>query len=167
MRPSPVRRLVPIVAVTAILAACAPGAHLAATSPDLSDTYGCGYGFYVGTHDQTAGLFLLSNLDLAEAASASGTFRLPGDEWTGDLSFGRDLFANWCDDVIEPGEPEPVVEETWQVKGVLQVMSLPTVGECGEARAALQQAVAVGPDGSMLELGDLDLINESWGCLAG
>ena len=161
MRPSPVRKLV-LAAV--VLAGCAGAAS---TPPDLTDAYGCGHGFYLGTSDQTAGLFLLTNLDMTEGATASGTFQVPGDEWTGELTFGRDLFSNWCDDVIEPGEPEPVVEETWPVEGVLQVVSLPPGAQCGEARARLQQAVAIGSDGRRLDLGDIDLVNESWGCFAG
>lgn len=162
VRPSTVRKLV-LAAV--LVAGCSD--PVAFDPAQLTESHGCGHGFYLGAPDQTAGLFLLSNLDMTEAASASGTFQLPGDEWTAELNFGRDLFANWCDDVIEPGEPESAVEESWQVEGVLQVVSLPAVGECGEARAALQQAVAVGPDGSTSELGDIDLINESWGCFAG
>ncbi|HWB88767.1 MAG TPA: hypothetical protein VG872_06095 [Acidimicrobiia bacterium] len=163
VRPSTVRRLILIVVV---LAGCAGGATTP-VSPELTEPYGCGHGFYLGSPDQTVGLFIRSNLDMIEGASASGTFQLPDDEWTSELTYGMDLFANWCDDVIEPGEPEPLIGQTWSVEGVLQVISLPPNGQCGPARARLQQAMATSPDGERIDLGELDLVNDSWGCFAG
>jgi hypothetical protein len=84
-----------------------------------------------------------------------------------ELQFGADLFANWCDDVLEPGEPEPVTDEVWRVSGTLDITSLPAAGECGPAEGTLIGAVARTEDGDEIVLGDLDLQNDSWGCFAG
>ena len=156
-----------LVLVGVLVAGCAGSVGASSTVPELTEQYGCGRGFYLGTLDQTAGLFLLTNLDMTDASTASGTFQLPGDEWTAELTFGQDLFVNWCDDVLEPGEPEAAVEETWSVEGVLHVVSLPPAAQCGEARARLQQAMAIAPDGRRMDLGVVDLVNETWGCFAG
>jgi hypothetical protein len=95
-----------------------------------------------------------------------GTNRLPTEGWNAELRFGADLFANRCDDVMEPGEPEPVVDEVWQVSGDLELIELPA-GECGPARGMLREGMAHSEDGENIALGTLDLSNETWGCFAG
>lgn len=157
-----------IVGLVLILSAsaCTAGGSEVTEPPQLTDGYGCGHGFYLGTPDGTAGLFLISQSGFGEPVPA-GAHRLPSEGWVSELQFGTDLFANWCDDVIEPGEPEPMTEEIWRVSGTLEILSLPASEGCGPASATLTSAVARNEDGDEIVLGDLDLSNESWGCFAG
>jgi hypothetical protein len=154
------------IALIVAVAACDTGGAEPTDPPELSDTYGCGHGFYLGAPDQSAGLFLISQSGFGEAVPA-GTHQLPTDAWVSELQFGSDLFANWCDDVLEPGEPEPVTDEVWRVSGTLEITSLPPGGECGPATGVLTAAVARNEVGDEIVLGDIDLHNDSWGCFAG
>ncbi|MDZ7674582.1 MAG: DUF6174 domain-containing protein [Acidimicrobiales bacterium] len=131
------------------------------TAADLTDDHACGYGFQAGRPDQTAGLFL----SRGEPAT-SGTVTLPADEWTVEVRIGEDLFANWCDDVMEPDEPEPSTAETWTVvAGTLDV----TVPDQIQAEATVTATglVAERPDGSRVELGDITITNEFYGTIPG
>ena len=78
--------------------------------------YGCGFGFWASNADQTAGIFVeFTDFDAANAGQVPPVGAVPSVIWSGRVDVGTDLFANWCDDVVEPGEPEPVVTETWQI----------------------------------------------------
>jgi hypothetical protein len=148
------------------VSACATGDGGTSEPPELTEEYGCGHGFYLGTPDQDAGLFVISQSGFGQEVPA-GTHQLPSEAWVSELQFGADLFANWCDDVLEPGEPEPVTDEVWRVSGTLDITSVPAAGECGPAEGTLIGAVARTEDGDEIVLGDLDLQNDSWGCFAG
>ncbi len=128
---------------------------------ELTESYGCGYGFQAGRPDQRVGLFLRR-----DTPAASGTVTLPADGWTGEIRLGDDLFANWCDDVMEPDEPTPEVAEAWTlVEGTLEV----TVPDSGQGRATLTATglVAERPDGERVPLGDITIDNEYYGQFAG
>ncbi|HEX6287176.1 MAG TPA: hypothetical protein VFZ80_06795 [Acidimicrobiia bacterium] len=148
------------------VASCTASGAESTDPPELTDAYGCGHGFYLGAPDQTAGLFIISQSGFGEEVP-TGAHQLPSDAWVSELQFGTDLFANWCDDVLEPGEPEPVTEEIWQVSGRLEITSLPAPGECGPASGFLSGTVARNDVGDEIPLGDIDLENGSWGCFAG
>jgi hypothetical protein len=154
-----------IAPLLALLVAACSGTSGSGT-PSLTEEYGCGHGFYLGNANQDAGLFIVSDAGFGEEVSERSV-SLPDEGWGAELRFGTDLFANWCDDVLEPGEPEPSVDETWPVSGSLEITELPRPGECGLATATLRGAGARSPEGDLRALGDLDLRNETWGCFAG
>lgn len=137
----------------------------------LTVEWGCGYGFWLGNDEQTVALRFeaLDAADLAvgetyPAASAADETAI----WLGSLHLGRDLYANWCDDVIEPNEPEPVLEGRWTVTdGTVEVIALPAPNECGAARAWLRGLAAEAEDGRSIDIGDLLVTNTAWGCFAG
>lgn len=130
-----------------VTTACGVTASNPPEAPELTVEYGCGFGFYLGSDDQTAGLFItLSDFDVGQSGDIPESSTLTSDIWRAELQFGADLFANWCDDVIEPGEPEPEVEERWEVSGGLETEA---------------------PSGERLALGDIEVENGFWGCFAG
>jgi hypothetical protein len=149
--------------------ACDATASNPPEAPQLTEEYGCSFGFYLGSDDQTAGLFItLSAFDIGQSGDIPESSSLTSDVWRAELQFGADLFANWCDDVLEPGEPEPEIAETWDLSGTIEILELPEPGTCGPARALLAGVDAHSPDGDeVLALGDFDVENEFWGCFAG
>ena len=178
----------PLAAFVLLLAACGeltttgdPATTPASTAPatvvssiagpvtELSRAWPCGYGFWLSDADQTVALrFGYTNHDAAVQGEVPETVTLPDPEWTAELLFGRDLYANWCDDVIEVGEPEPVVDGVWEVtSGLIRFIEWPPGGEIGPATAELLGVSAVGPDGREVEFGAMTVTNECWGCFAG
>lgn len=129
----------------------------------LTEAHGCGYGFQAGRPDQRVGLFV----GRSGGPATDGVVTLPAPEWTVTLRFGEDLFANWCDDVMEAGEPEPVVTEAWDVvEGRLEV-AVPAGGGQGPATLTATGLVAQRPDGALVPLGDITIVNEWYGTFAG
>lgn len=161
------RKAIVWLGVLVALSACSGDGGADPETVELTEEYGCGFGFYLSNADQTAGL-MLSYLDPdgAWAGTVARTGQIDA-AWDAELRFGTDLFANWCDDVIEPDEPTPEVETTWTVTGEIEVTELPAAGECGQATARLHDVVAHGPVDQMLELGELTITNTAWGCFAG
>jgi hypothetical protein len=133
----------------------------------LEVDYPCGFGFAYGSIDQTLGLYLYASG--FGAPDVSKPIELPAESWTAELRVGRDLFANHCDDVIDTSEPEPVVDEIWVVTAGTLVVEGVGSGGCGSTMAAgiLTGAVIESPDGATLELGDVELRNDGYGCVAG
>jgi len=131
---------------------------------DLTIEYGCGYGFYLSNPDQTVGLFISTNHpDVPEVSDL-----VTDDIWSTELQIGEDLFANWCDDIIEVGEPEPRVTDRWSLSaGSISIDLRPT--ECGgeSAIATLSDVVVLTSNGTQIELDDIDITNNAWGCFAG
>lgn len=155
------------IALLVAVVACSDPAP-SAEPPHLTEEFGCGVGFYVGDANQNNGLFVVyEDMSGAMAGDVATTSDLTSGDWTARLDRGTDVFANWCDDVLEPGEPTPVVDETWEVSGSIEVLTLPEGGQCGPATARLTDLVAQDDEGERLALGDLDVTNESWGCFAG
>lgn len=150
------------------LAACAgPELHQDA-APELTETYDCGYGFYVGDTGQNWALKVtFEDFEAAHAGEIPEHSDLSGDTWSAQLEAGEDLFANWCDDVLEPDEPTPEIHEVWEISGDIEVDGLPEAGQCGPATASLTGLEARNDDGEVIALGDIAVENEFWGCFAG
>jgi len=166
-----------LAAVLAVaLAACdaAPAATSLPDAPDVSGLvveWGCGRGLWLGNEAGTVALRLQPGEDGRNLAVGS-TYPVAatGEEtaWSGALLTGRDLYANWCDDVIEENEPEPVVDEEWRlVAGTVEPVALPPGVECGQAEAWVRELVVESADGVRVEIGDLLVGNDTWGCFAG
>lgn len=135
----------------------------------LVDEYDCGYGFYLGTADQTTGLFVVfTDFETALAGHTPEVTTLPDDDWVAEIQTGRNLFTSWCDDTTpEPGQ-EPVVDEVWQVvAGTITILETPEPGVCGEARARLEGLAAETGDGTRIDLGDFEIRNGAFGCVSG
>lgn len=161
------RRGILVVLVGLVLAGCNSNTANQAELPELTEEFACGYGFYLSNSDQTVGL-LLTYRDYDGAAAGRVAPNAEIDiAWGGELQFGTNLFANWCDDVLEEGEPTPIITETWAVTGRVEVTQAPGADTCGPASANLTELVGVNPDGGDFSFGDLSVDNEFWGCFAG
>ena len=150
-----------------VLAACGTtsGVGDIADIDTLTETYGCGTGFWVGNPEQTTALRLGYQGEGPPPARVS----LPDPSWRAELVDGRDLYANWCDDVIEPGEPEPrQVRVLPVVSGDLEIIGEPPQPFNGGPLSvrATDLVIDVG-DGETRELGDIEIENPSWGFFAG
>ncbi|MEZ5247333.1 MAG: DUF6174 domain-containing protein [Acidimicrobiales bacterium] len=136
----------------------------------LIDDYGCGYGFAKGNPEQTLGLIIYFEGEYVPGGPDVTTpIELPSDDWYAAVQTGSDLFANWCDDVIEIDEPTPIVDETWEVAGGTLTVTPPTPADCAGdvVTATLVGAVAESADGTQIPLDDIALTNTGWGCFAG
>ena len=139
----------------------------------LTEFYGCGNGFHVANADQTMGLFV--RLDRTYLEGKGLTYydsngirtttpllpvQVPAQEWEGEIRFGRDLFDNWCNDF---GPWEPFERERWPiVGGILTFTAL-----VRSAEATLVGLVVEQPDGTVVVLGDIVLVNPGWDLVAG
>jgi hypothetical protein len=132
---------------------------------DLTEPYGCGFGFQVGNPDQTAGLFITSGAGFGEPPTVDTVDLATDDAWTARIDLGADLFANWCDDVIEMGEPEPQVDETLEVVAGTLELSVDVSGVVATAHATA--LVARDAAGVEYALGDITIENTAWGMFAG
>lgn len=139
--------------------------------PDLAamDEYGCGYGFWLGSPDEQVAVRFAASNEIAAEGDLPRETTLPDEAWDGTVLIGADLYANWCDDVLEPGEPEPAVAEQWPVTaGTITLHDPASTAVCpDEARATVTGLQATRPDGTTIELGDRELANDTWGCFAG
>lgn len=134
-------------------------------SASLTESWGCGFGFAVSTADQRVGLFMYT-----DAASTSDEMVvLPDTRWDATVMVGKDLFANHCDDVVEFHEPETIVAATWPLTaGSFEVAASASEGEwCGTIVTTRLTGAVVGTPRGDIPLGDLDLVNDAWGCFAG
>ena len=165
-----------IILLSLLLAACTyPGVEPttlpAPTLEGVVDAYPCGYGFQAGNPEQTIGVFL-NPIDFAlfeRQGPQTVDTDLPGGNWGGVVAQGSNLFANWCDDVFEEGEPTPYrAAELPIVAGHLTVtLEQPQNGCAGLAITAELTGLVVEVDGERVDLGDLTITNEAWGCFAG
>ncbi len=133
----------------------------------LTDDYGCGYGFALGSPAQDLALVIHARGGAPDLATP---VVFPTEGWTAELRVGADLFSNWCDDVIDSSEPVPVVDAVWALTGgTLSVDGGADVveGSGNPVRASLTDALAASPGGDVIELGDLALVNNCYGCFAG
>jgi hypothetical protein len=143
----------------------------------LTEAWGCGHGFAVGTRDQDVALLIHLSPDGETAYRDTGdlerTVDLPDPAWNAEVRIGRRLFSEWCDDVAGPPELAPVVEETWEVTGGLILIGdrtpprSPHACDGATATARLAGLEVTPPDGEPLLVGDLRLVNDGWGCFAG
>jgi hypothetical protein len=139
------------------------------TAADFTEVYGCGFGFWASNADQTAGIFVeFNDFEAATAGQVPPVGAVPSVIWSGRVHVGTDLFANWCDDVVEPGEPESVVAESWQIVDAgIAIEGTPPVQTVGALTATLTGITLESPSGEAVVLGDLTLANDSWGAFAG
>ncbi len=136
----------------------------------LTEDWGCGYGFAAGNPDQTVGLVIqLQPRMQVDQGRLPAQTDLGDGPWDAVVRQGEHLFANWCDDVIDTSEPQPeVTAELPVVEGTMEVTTGRLHQECPSVVVAqLTGVVAEGEDGQRVELGDLDVRNDSWGCFAG
>lgn len=164
--------LLAMTVVTAgVLGACGsvlPATYSADDLPELStldETWGCGWGFWAGTADQTVALRFSYNGE----SEPDTEIELPDPEWSATLIEGTDLYANWCDDVIEENEPTPV--EHWSLPitgGTLTIDgAIPAPFEGGQLSVHATDLVVELPDGTTAPLGSTTITNQSWGFFAG
>lgn len=131
---------------------------------ELSEFWACGIGFAASNTDQSVALFVYSN-DQNPMPPVS----FPDDTWDAKILVGKDLLANHCDDVLEEGEPVPVIEEEWTVDGGLLNFVHPDTGLCGATGpvAGTFTALTAANSTSSIDIGDLEVVNENYGCFAG
>jgi hypothetical protein len=158
-------------AIAALVTGCAGTATSLIEQPELAamEEYGCGYGFWLGSPDGRLAVRFAADNELAAGGELPREVSLPDAAWDATVLIGEDLYANWCDDVLEPGEPEPVVAETWPITaGTIRVETPAAPAGCpSEARATVADLEATRPDGTVVELGTRQLANDTWGCFAG
>lgn len=135
--------------------------------------HGCGHGLFAGTRDQTVALRLAWRGDalpaIEPASFEMGPYTLPHEDWEGEVLVGADLYANWCDDVVVAGDPEPDVAETWPVTGgELAITVHPGRGPCGPlVEGTVTDLEVRSRDGATVTVPAVDLLNDAWGCMAG
>ena len=128
---------------------------------ELSIEFGCDEWFKVANETRTVGLVLRAvSLDATELRAES---RLPSDHWIGEIWIGADLFATNCGDVFDVDDPVPRIDEVWPVtEAELMVVRLPSRELGGPAAIELRGVVVTGPDGSQIDLGDIEIRNPSF-----
>ena len=132
--------------------------------PALVDMYGCGFGFHVGSQDQTVGLFVSLTERGGEIPSISV---LPDSLWEAEMRLGENLFADWCDDVIG-GPPRPAVVQVWPiVAGTIEITELLAGSRCPAQVRARLTGLRASRQGQEVTLPDIDVENLAWGCVAG
>lgn len=136
------------------------------TDSEFTETWPCGYGFATSTADQHVGLVIYA---LGEP-SGPGTVMLPDAAWGAQVTLGKNLFSQNCDDVAEFWEPEAIIAASWPLTAgsfVLGTPADPTTG-CGTGMVTttLIGAIVDTPSGP-IPLDDLGLTNAAWGCFAG
>jgi hypothetical protein len=132
---------------------------------DLAVSWGCGLGFTVSTEDQHVAI-VMHPAD-AEAIIAPPV-SFPHPDWRATVLVGKNLLANHCDDVVEGWEPVPVVAGQWELAAGTLLFTPPADGPCsgGPIEATLIGASIAMADG-LLEIPDLSMVNDAYGCFAG
>jgi hypothetical protein len=117
--------------------------------------------------DQTLAQLIQANGIEPGAIEVGVPITLPDPAWTVNVLYGRDLFANWCDDVIEPGEPEPLTfSEISLDSGTITPVVIPEDGGVGVASIEVSGLRTEGPDGPVV-VADMTIDNPQWGMFAG
>lgn len=160
-----------LLALVLLVVACGsvrPASYAAEDLPDLAtltEEWGCGHGFRVSDPSQTVTVRLSYRGEGPPPPQAS----LPHPDWEAALIEGTDLYANWCDDVIEPDEPTPV--EHWHLEivgGRLEVVGeVPEDFTGGSLQLSATDLMVQLPDGEVVPLGSIDITNPMWGFFAG
>jgi hypothetical protein len=142
-----------------------PGQASLADLATLTEEWGCGHGFYVGNPGQTSALRLqFTGNELTETE-----IDLPDPAWSGVLIHGTNLYANWCDDVIEANEPTPMELQTITIVGghLSVVGAIPEPFAGGTLVVGATDLEVALPDGTTAVLGDITITNRAWGVFAG
>jgi hypothetical protein len=132
---------------------------------ELSEPWGCGYGFVATDPSHFVALALRSDVPVPVGSS---TITLPAPGWVSEVQVGYDLFTVACADLDQQRPPTP--DDRWPVvAGTLQITVPESMG-CGGGSVAT--AVATGltietSDGSTIGFPELTLVNDQWGCFAG
>ena len=139
-----------------------------AREAELTRSWGCGLGFTLSSSDQRVALYLTPN-DYETVPTSPVNF--PDDGWTATLVIGKNLMVNHCDDVAEFWEPDRIVAAEWPVEsGTLAFepsgAELIACGASGPVEATLSNLTVETPNGP-LELGELEVVNDAYGCFAG
>ncbi|MDF1596781.1 MAG: hypothetical protein P1T08_11940 [Acidimicrobiia bacterium] len=137
------------------------------TDADLSVAWGCGLGFTVSSEDQRVALFV-APLDSGSVIEPPVSF--PDDQWYGVVMIGKNLMVNHCNDAIEGWKPVPIVAGQWPlVAGALDFEPPAVQGKCsaGEPVTASLRGIEIETPAGVINLGDLDLVNDAYGCFAG
>ena len=138
----------------------------------LTESWGCGLQLSAGDPAQTRALTLVWN-GAGGAPPADGDVGARGTDgpgWEGTLAFGTELFANWCNDVVIAGAPAPEVSESWTIVAGTVTLDAPPPADspCPTVvRGTARGLVARTASGDEQALGDVSLVNGSWGCFAG
>lgn len=134
---------------------------------ELTESWPCGLGFTIASADQTVAVYVHPR-DAGLPITTPVTF--PDEGWDGYVVIGKDLLVNHCDDVVEPDEPERVVEATWPLIAGTLDFEVPTLdGICGgggDIEATLTDAAVDSPSGTV-DVPDLVIVNAAYGCFAG
>lgn len=152
--------------VSLIVSACASGPDVAERldAATLTESWPCGYGFAVSNVDQTVAVKVYAAAD--EPPPAPGSLPHPG--WDAVVEVGTDLMAGHCDDVYEAGEPIPDVEERLELSATTFSYPDDAAGGCPSVvRAEFTGLAATTADGVVVEIGDLTVTNDAFGCFAG
>lgn len=131
---------------------------------ELSVSWGCGLGFTLSSPDQTVALSVHPKTD----QGIDPPIVLPSPDWEAVALVGKNLMVNNCDDVMEGWEPLPQVAARWPAAaGTLEFEVPDDIGCNGVVvEAALRNLSITTPRGD-IQLGDLDVVNEAYGCFAG
>jgi hypothetical protein len=134
---------------------------------DLSVSWPCGIGFAASSADQRVAISLAFRD--TNAADVAAPVTIPDGSWSASVTVGKHLMANNCDDVMEGWEPLPLPIATWPISAAQLTFSPPESSECGSSEpvtAALSGAVIATPLGDV-ELGEILIVNDAYGCFAG
>jgi hypothetical protein len=133
---------------------------------DLSMSWGCGLGFTLSSPDQRVALHLTPN-DYETVPSSPAAF--PDEAWQATIMIGKNLMVHHCDDVLEGWEPEAIFAAEWPlISGTLEFdpPESSSCGAVGPVEAILSGIVVETPEGPV-DIGDLTVVNEAYGCFAG
>lgn len=171
MAPQRNRMQLLFVAAAVLVGGCGGNATPGADQLDLAamEEYGCGFGFWLGSPDGEVAVRLAADDQAVVEDELAQETTLPDPDWDATVLIGEDLYANWCDDVLEPGEPEPTVDDQWPVTAGTITLDGPAPADVcpHEVRATASGLEATRPDGTTVELGGRELTNDTWGCFAG
>lgn len=134
---------------------------------ELTESFPCGHGFQGANAAQTVGL----TADfVAPTGDPEAIVMLPDPAWDVTVLRGEHLFANWCNDVLAPGDLVPRIMVSFPVVAGTITYDGPAPGPDAHTdrfTARLTGLVVEKPDGTRVTLPDVDLVNESWGGAAG
>ncbi len=140
-----------------------PGGPASLPDVELVEDWGCGFGFNKGSADQTLGLQMFFIGEWTESGpDLSSPVDISGEDWQAIVYVGKDLFADWCDDVVEEGELLPTIDAEYRV------VAGTIVGDVdGSTATATLTGAVVNVGGEEIALPDLELRNADWGFFAG
>ncbi len=133
---------------------------------DLSQAWGCGVGFAVSSEDQHVAL-MIHLRDMSDDVEVPVS--LPEERWVAEVVIGKHLMTQWCDDAIESWEPQRLAVASWALTGGELAFTPPSTAGCaaGVPVTATLTGIRVQTSTGEVELNDLNLVNDAYGCFAG